>query len=373
MRLIHGLQRDLEAAMSSGGIGILSIAYFLPEDIRTNDWWPEEIVKEWRASMEERVTKPPKFDFELTDGMRAVIEEMVKLRNDPFRGIKERRVVKEGQTPTEIEAIAAKMALERAGIEPSEIHLLMENGWLQEDLNAPNACLLHKRLGLPYDCYSLTTQVACNGFIMQMPLAEQMIKSGMSRYALLVYSGVVSPMLKIDDPLCCTFGDGAVAVVVGPVSESKGLLGHAHRTDGDFYKVLRMGVPGGSWYDEGKGCFYSDDGRNGYRMLLEIPDTSREVTLAALEQTEHKPEEVDFYTSHMGTAWFRKVSQEACGFTNARWRDTYETLGNLTSGNIPLGFALAEEEGLLKDGDLVAAHSGGSGITLSSLVIRWGT
>ena len=108
-------------------------------------------------------------------------------------------------------------------------------------------------------------------------------------------------------------------------------------------------------------------------MFLRSGEYAREVVRAALEDAKLEEDDVDFYACHQGIAWLRAVTQEAAGLGHARSVDTYMKTGNLGSPNIPVVLAEAEEKGLLHDGDLVVTHAGGSGVTYSSLVLRWGT
>jgi 3-oxoacyl-[acyl-carrier-protein] synthase-3 len=355
-------------------IGIHAIGYALPESIRTNDWWPPETIERWTARRRRHATDPSAADTSgMSEGVRAAMAAIEELRPDPFLGVKQRRVVAEGQLSSSLEIQAAEKAIAAAGIDRSKIDLLLVHSMLPDDLNAPNACLLHRELGLKEQCFSMSTVTACNGFLMHLALAQRMIASGQARLALLVHSSVLTPLQDPRMPLSCTFGDGAAAAVVGPVGQGRGILGQDHRTNGEFYNVVRIGVPERRWHEDGRCYMFIDDGPTGHRMLLEIPDMGRVVLATSLEQAGLRPDDIDFFASHQGTAWFRRVSQQVAGLDRARSVDTFEWTGNLSSVNIPLMCALGEEQGLLGAGDLVAMYSGGSAVTWSGIVMRWGT
>ncbi len=83
--------------------------------------------------------------------------------------------------------------------------------------------------------------------------------------------------------------------------------------------------------------------------------------------------DVDYYASHQAQRWLRKVTSDLIGFTKARGVDTFPWAGSVLAANIPLQLDVAQREGLLRDGDLVATYAGGVGVTSSAMVLRWGT
>jgi 3-oxoacyl-[acyl-carrier-protein] synthase-3 len=362
----------MDSLKSLPAIGIHAVGAYLPDNVRDNDWWSSEIVEEWRHRRRDR-SGPPAGAPDFTDGMRRALTALAEIQEDPFLGMRRRHVAAPGETSIDLEMAAVEDALARCGVDRAEIDLLLVNSSLPEDLNAPNGCLLHHRLGLAERCFTMSTAAACNAFLMHLSIAEQMIRAGQARYALLVYSALTSPILDPRMPLSCIFGDGAAAVVVGPVSAGRGLLGRAHRTDGRYHDVLKIGAPGRPWWQAGSTVMYAEDGAAGFDMLLRIPDSARQVVHEALAQAGSAPGDVDFYASHQGTAWLRRVSQEHIGLTAARSFDTFSCAGNLGPVNIPLVLANALREDLLHDGNLVSMYSGGSGITWSGVVLRWGT
>ncbi len=239
------------------------------------------------------------------------------------------------------------------------------------DTNA--ACTIHGALGLSPRCFSLGVEAACNSWQMNVELARDMIRAGRARNALLVQWCAVTRIVPPHVHHAPWFGDGASAVVLGPVKEGFGILGAAHRTDGDMQNTLVAGVPGGRWYDEGKVTLYPEDVERAKRMFVESADSAATVVGEALADAGVEKSDVDFYACHQGTAWLGQVTREAAGLGHARTLDTFARTGNLGSPNIPVVLAEAERQGLLHAGDVVVTHAGGSGVTYSSLVLRWRT
>ncbi len=357
--------------MTHSSVGIRGIGIFLPTDVRTNDYWSPSTIESWNEKP--NLVRPGlgKADAQ-TEGARRTLAAMASFRDDPFKGAVERRIMAEGANSSDMELAACRDAISRSGVLVEDINLLLVFSQLPDFLLVPNAALLHKALGLPRACFAMDTQAACNSFMAQFALAEQMIKSGQAKNALLVQSSSVSRLCRPEDHHAVWFGDAATAVVVGPVSEGKGSLAWSHRVDGSFHKALMVGAPDKQWWDADRLVVYNHDRQAARNMLLLIADLAKEVVDDALGKAELGPLDVDFYATHQSTLWFRQVTQDYMGLSNAKSFDSFSWTGSLAASNIPFMLGMAEREGVLRNGQLVATYSGGSGITWSGNVLRWG-
>jgi 3-oxoacyl-[acyl-carrier-protein] synthase-3 len=357
--------------MSQLNVGVLGIGTYLPKQIRKNDWWPEQVVRKWRKLNVVR-SKAQAGEGD-TEGKRRVLAALEELKNDPFEGTRERRVVDEGMAASDMEAAAAEEALARAGIRRDQIDFLFGYSACPDLLGVQTVCATHHKLGLPSKCMTVTTDVVCNAFAIQLSLAKMMIATGQGRYGLLVQSSTISRVTDPNDPASAWFGDGATAVVVGPAENGKGILAQSHGTDGSLNRVLVYGVPGKRWYDEGRVFLYSEDRPGARKMVLSLIDRAQESVGDALKQAGVTPQQIDFFASHQGSSWLRRVCNDHLGLVNARGIDTFEWTGSLLAANVPMQLEVGAREGLLRDGDLVAIYAGGVGITWSGMVLRWGT
>jgi 3-oxoacyl-[acyl-carrier-protein] synthase III len=348
--------------------GILGIGVFLPDEVRRNDWWPESVVNAWRQRLAQQPYHPPPED----EGERMVWAARNEVGDDPFWGAVERRVMSPGMTALDMEVAAAERALSKAEVSASEIDLLLLQSTVPDMLTTNMACAIHEALGVPRSCFALTIEGACNGFQQQFALAESLIRSGQANRALLVQSCSLSRVLPFEQPHSTVFGDGATAVVVGPVSEGRGLLAAEHHTDGLLNRTLISTVPDADWWAEGRVVFHHVCPRNSQKMLASVPNMGRDTIHGALARTVYGPLDVDFYASHQPNTWYRRITQSFAGLERARHIDTFKWAGNMSAANIPLTLSLALDEGLLHDDDLVVTQSGGSGVSFSSLVFRWG-
>jgi 3-oxoacyl-[acyl-carrier-protein] synthase-3 len=348
--------------------GVYGLGVYLPETIRRNDWWPESVVARWREKALHRVEQLP---LPRSQGVDLALAAMNAMRDDPFGGAVERRVMRDDQWSSEMETEAARQALANARVDPMEIDAVVSFTVCPDYLCGPTGGVVHQRLGLNPKCLTVSIEASCNSFPVQLTLADQMIKSGM-RHVLLIQSAGFSKLCPMEAPVSAWMGDGATALVLGPVKEGYGVLSYEHGTDGTRCKAMVIGVPGKRWYEEGRTIGYSEDPPMAQAIILGSIDRSREVIPAALAKAGFTPDDVDFYACHQGVPWLRRITQEFVGMKRARFVDTFASFGSLSGANIGLVMSFGQREGLLRDGDLVAVFSGGTGETYSSVIMRWG-
>lgn len=349
--------------------GILGIGVYLPETVRKNDWWPDHVVSRWKEKALHRVHSLP---IERTPGVDAALEAMNALSNDPFNGAVERRVMRIDQLSSEMEVEAAKRALDDAKVAASEIDGIISYTVCPDYLCGPTGAVVHEQLGLSKRCFTLSVDGACNSFGMQLTLADNAIRSGSMRRVLVINSSAYSKLIPMEASIGAWMGDAATAVVLGPVSGNRGILSHAHGTEGNGHRAMVFGVPGKRWYDDGPVVCYSADKPMAQAIILGSVDRCKEVVTEALEKVGLTPGDVDFYAGHQGGPWLRRVTQSFTGMHRAKHLDTFKTFGNLGSANVPLMLSMASREGILRDGDVVSTFSAGTGQTYSSVALRWG-
>lgn len=358
----------------SKGLGILGIGIWLPDPVRTNGWWPTGVVQSWRALSREQDAErgTPARSEEARVGSANVASAMAALEADPFRGSRERRILDDHVAPSDMEARACQRALDATGVPAQSIDFLLGFSTVPDHLGVPNVCAVHRQLGLPRRCLSLTTDASFNAFSVQMELAAGLIRSGAYRHGLLYQSSALTRLIPMDAPYAPWFGDGATAVVVGPAADGFGLLASEHCTDGSLAEAMVAGIPGRRWYDGGRIRWFPHDRDAAGKLFADGALRAAQVVRVAMAAAGMNVDQVDFYAAHQPTAWFRQVTQEHLGLTRARSLDTFPWAGSLGAANVPLVLATACDEGLLRDGDIVVTHSGGLGVTWSSQVLRWG-
>lgn len=359
--------------MSARAVGVTGVGLHLPP-VRTNDWWPAEVVARWAKESAAELDRAQDAEGEVfSEGARVILEAMAPYRGDPFRGVTERRVLPDGVPSSVMELAAAKDALERAQVPASRIGLVLTWSAIPDDLLVPQACRVHHELGLPRGTMAVALDGAQNSFHHQLALARPLIASGAIDYALLVQSCAWTRWFGVETPASGWIGDGATAVVLGPVAPEHGVLAQRDVTDGSYTEGLVFGVPGQRWYDEGRVRAYFRDSGLARRVITETVAASAAVAQDAMKAAGVAEDQVDFYAAYQGFAWLRAATQRLIGLKNPATVDTFSWSGNIGAVNIPLVWAMGEREGLLKPGQTVVSVSGGSGVTISSSVLRWGT
>ncbi|APR82468.1 3-oxoacyl-[acyl-carrier-protein] synthase, KASIII [Minicystis rosea] len=354
-------------------IGILGLGTYLPPTVHTNDEWPASVVARWHERMAHQATRGDATAHEvMSDGARKTLAAMQEIAGDPFRGAIERRWMDEGTTVADMEAAAAREAMTRASVSPDRIDVILTQTSVPDHLFVNGASKTHHLLDLPRRCLAVATDVAANGLGTHAALAQALIASGRARHVLSVHSSAMSRVIRKEEPDSVLWGDGAAAVVFGPVGAGKGLLGADHNTDGENHEALVLGVPGRCWWDDGAITVCSTDAARVRAMLLTLVDRARDSISGSLADAGITAGEVDFYASHQGAAWLPRVSAEHAGLGAAKTLATFPRFGNMNSVNVPFVLATAEREGRIRDGSLVVTFGGGLGEAWSSLCLRWG-
>ena len=159
----------------AGGVGILGIGTYLPPEIRRNDWWPADTVARWTAGQARGMAALRGAPAEVNPGARDVARAMLEVEADPFGGVIERHILAADQTSTDMEAAAARAALDDAGVAAADIDLLLIHTAVPEYLLSNTACILHHRLGLPAACMAFEAQASAYSLLAQLALALPLI------------------------------------------------------------------------------------------------------------------------------------------------------------------------------------------------------
>lgn len=354
-------------------VGILGVAAYLPPNVRHNDHWPEETQRKWRERAAKRLDRTrEQFANDTSPVAKASLEAINAIGADPFGGTVERRTMGDDQKAWDMETIAAREAIERAGIDKSEIDVVLSYTMIPDYINVPSACVVHANLGLNERCTVMAVDAVCNSFMMQLMLAQSMIASGQARYVLVTQSsGLASRLPPSGEPIDVSGGDGASALVLGPVSEGRGILSYSNHANGHLWGALVCGAPGKHWTEDR--CYaYPEDKEANHDMVTRITDRAQQVVGEALKDAKLDPKDVNFYACHQPFKWLRPASQAGIGMDNAKFVDHFHYTGTVSAVNLPLQLAVAEKEGLLKPGDVVACFQGGTGMTWSGMTLRWG-
>ncbi len=281
-------------------------------------------------------------------------------------GIRERRIAREDEALTDVALPAARGALSEAGLDASEIDLLICATVTPDMMFPTSSALLADTLGMPKAAaYDLLA--GCTGFVYALAQAYGMLASGLSERALVVGGDVLSKILDWEDrSTLVLFGDGVGAVVMEPVARG-GFLGFELGADGGGGDHLRLPGSGSRHFDD-PGGLVKMNGREVFKFATRVMVSS---AAAILEQCGKTIDDVDVYVPHQANKRIIDYAAGKLGVPPGRTVVNVDRFGNTSSGSIPLALADARGDGRLRDGSLVLMTGMGAGLTWGSALIEW--
>ena len=307
----------------------------------------------------------------------ADLEKMVDT-NDQWiverTGIKERRIVEKGVGASHHGLKAAQQALEHAGLTPLDVDLIIVPTVTPDMVFPATACLIQDQLGAK-NAWGFDLEAACSGFIFAMQTARAQIETGMARRVLVIGTEVMSSILDWKDRnTCILFGDGAGAVVVEEIDESRGgIIDAIHHIDGSGAKYLNM-TGGGSLNPSThetveKGMHYVyQEGRDVYKFAVR---GMAGITKEIVEKNGFTGQDVDLFVPHQANIRIIEAAQRRVGLQDSQVAITIDRFGNTTAASIPSALRVAYEDGRLKEGSLVVLCAFGAGFTWGATLLRW--
>ena len=285
-------------------------------------------------------------------------------------GIRERHIAAEGETTVDLGLQASLRALEAAGVEPSQIDLIVF-GTTTPDLVFPSsACLLQQRLGIA-GCGAFDVNAACSGFIYALSVADKFIKSGDAKTVLVVGAETLTRMVDwTDRTTCVLFGDGAGAVVLQADSETGILSTHLH-ADGSKKELLWNPVGVSVGFDAAAtnvGVRIEMAGSDVFKYAVKALDSVVEETLEANGLDRH---DIDWLIPHQANLRIIEATAKRLDMPMERVIVTVDRHGNTSSGSVPLALDVAVRSGRVERGQLLLLEAFGGGFTWGSALLRY--
>ena len=288
-------------------------------------------------------------------------------------GIRERRIAQSHESVSEFAVVAARNALEMAGVAANDIDLII-CATVTPDAPIPaTACLLQHRLGCQ-NAAAFDMQAGCSGFIYGQSVAKQFIVSGRCRNVLLVGAELLSKFLDWSDRTTCViFADGAGAAVMSEGSHPQGILASALHSDGSMSDFITM-EGGGSMHPASeetlaKGMhFIRMRGNETFKIAVRsLEDVSREVLTAA----GLTPNDVSWFIPHQANQRIISAVGERLGIPPERCYVNIDRYGNTSAASIPIALDEAVRAGKIQRGDIILMAAFGAGLTWAASAVRW--
>ena len=285
-------------------------------------------------------------------------------------GIRERHVAAEGETTGDLAYHAAMRAMEAAGVEASELDLIVL-GTTTPDLIFPStACLVQHRLGAN-GCGAFDVNAACSGFLYALSIADAFIRAGIHRTILVVGAETLTRMIDWDDRgTCVLFGDGAGAVVLKADAEAGILSTHLHADGGKkdlLYNPVGVSV-GFDTTQKNAGALVRMTGNEVFKHAVKALDSVVDETLAAngLDKSA-----IDWLIPHQANLRIIEATAKRLQMPMDRVIVTVDRHGNTSSGSVPLALDEAVRSGKVQRGQLLLLEAFGGGFTWGSALIRY--
>lgn len=289
-------------------------------------------------------------------------------------GIKERRILKEdGLGTSYLGEMAVKRLLEKTGIKPDEIDMLICATVTPDMMFPATANIICDKVGI-MNAWGFDINAGCSGFIFSFETAASFIESGRSKKMILVTGERMSSITDYTDRTTCPlFGDGAVAMLIEPTKDKTlGLQDSILRVDGIGRNYLFQKAGGSAFpatkksVERGEHFIYQD----GQTVFKYAVSRMADVSLELLEKNKMTKDDVDFLIPHQANMRIIDATGNRMGLEKSKILINIERFGNTAGTSIPL--VLWEFEKKFKKGDTIIFSAFGAGFTWGSIYYKWG-
>jgi 3-oxoacyl-[acyl-carrier-protein] synthase III len=283
-------------------------------------------------------------------------------------GIRSRRIAADDETASSMAEHAARQAIEMAGIDVGEIGLIIVATSSPDRIFPSTACLLQHRLGIA-QCAAFDVQAACSGFIFALSIADQYLRTGFIKRALVVGSEINSRLLDWSDrSTCILFGDGAGAVVLES-SDTPGILSTHIHSDGQYQELLYL--PNSRGAAAGGPDMVDTIQMSGNEVFKIAVNTLGRIVDETLAANHMDKTDVDWLVPHQANIRIINATAKKLRMPMERVIVTIEEQGNTSSASVPLALNEAIRDGRIQRGQVVLMEAFGGGFAWGSALIRY--
>jgi 3-oxoacyl-[acyl-carrier-protein] synthase III len=289
-------------------------------------------------------------------------------------GIRERHIVAEGETNSDMSVKAAQAALEKAGLDPCDLDLIVVATSSPDYLVPPVSSIVQEKLGAK-GVGAFTLVAGCTGFVYALVTAQGYISAGLAENVLVIGTELLSRNVNwTDRNTCVLFGDASAAVVIQASHEVTGVLSHDLGSDGSGAEALIVRgigtneVMGHRMLDEGL-HFLEMDGPAVFKFATRTMSKSlrRAVAASGLSM-----DEIDLVIPHQANTRIIEMAAHFLRMPLERFYINLDRYGNTSAASIPLAFCEAVDAGLIEEGSNLVLVGFGAGLTWAAAVVRFG-
>jgi 3-oxoacyl-[acyl-carrier-protein] synthase-3 len=302
----------------------------------------------------------------------AELEKIVDTSDEWIRdrtGIRQRHIVADDESTCDLAERASRAALESAGVEPSELDLIVVGTTTPDRIYPATACRLQARLGAN-GCTAFDVQAVCTGFIYALGIADKFVRAGDVKRALVVGADTHSRLLDWSDrQTCILFGDGGGAAVI-EASDEPGIYSTHLHADGSYEHLLYVegGVPRGAGVIAEGNAYTKMRGNEVFKVAVR---TLRRIVAEALEANHMSPADIDWLIPHQANIRIIEATARKLDIPAERVVVTVADHGNTSAASVPLALDVAVRDGRVKRGDVILLEAFGGGFTWGSALIRY--
>lgn len=298
----------------------------------------------------------------------ADLEKMVETSDEWIvtrTGIRERRIAAPDETVATMGFSAAQRALEMAGIEANDVGLIIVATTSSSHAFPSSACMIQQMLEIK-DCAAFDLAAACAGFTYALSVADQYIKNGAVKHALVIGADVLARALDPEDRgTIILFGDGAGAVVLGQ-SEEQGIISTHLHADGRYSQLLTLPYQDRAHQDQP--AYVTMAGNEVFKVavteLAHIVDET-------LQANNLDREMLDWLVPHQANLRIISATAKKLGMTMYKVVVTLDRHGNTSAASVPSALDEAVRDGRIKPGHLILLEAFGGGFTWGSALVRF--
>ena len=296
-------------------------------------------------------------------------DEWIKSRT----GINQRYAMRQGESLAEIATAASRIALERAGLNASDLDAIIV-GTVSSEYAFPSfACQIQHQLGIS-SIPAFDVAAACSGFIYAISVADSQMRAGDFKRVLVVGADALSTMVDWKDRRTAVlFGDGAGAVVMVTEPGSRGVLSSLLRSSGEHWNLLSVRATGvrSTIDSEVRRCADDAIQMKGPELFKIAVKSMEEVSRLVAERAGVKLDEIDLFVPHQANMRIISAVADRLGMSQEKVFTNIDRFGNTSAASVPIALDEAIEQGRIHDNSIVMLNACGGGLTWGANLIRW--
>ncbi len=297
------------------------------------------------------------------------LEKMVETSDEWITertGIKQRHIAAENELTSDLAFKAAQNAITSANINKDDIELIVFATTTPDRTFPSSATILQNKLEISSKCFAFDVQAVCCGFIYALNIANNFIKTGQVKTALVIGAETISRIVDwTDRNTCVLFGDGAGAVILQATEENKGILNCKMHSDGQYGPLLD--TSGGVSLNQKSGLIHME-GREIFKLAV---NKMSDCVFENLQECGLTADDISLLVPHQANKRIIDGVGRKLGLPEEKVILTVHNHANTSAASVPLALDYALKNNKIKENDIIVLEALGGGLTWGSIIIKW--